>query len=260
MEYIIELENICLSSQNFEVLKDISLKIPAKKCTIIMGPSGGGKSTLLKLLACILLPESGNVYIEGNKLLSLSEKKMMDFRKRSSFVFEDSALWANKNIFDNLALPLNFHYPELTKMEVNDEVKRALQKLDLVDSAYLRPAQLSTGEQKGISFMRALVTRPSILFLDEPTLSVDHKIKDMIMKDIKLLKEKECSIISVSHDPKFVSLFADYFIILNDGEVIETGDVEKIKKSQKQEVRDILSEVLKEVSSYDSELLDLLSN
>lgn len=260
METLIELKDVNVLSGDFPILMNISLKIPAYQCTIIMGPSGCGKSTLLKILAGITIPDSGAVLIEGMDYYSLSEKQTLLFKKKNGFVFQDSALWANKNVFENLSLPLRFHYPELTLKQVEQKVKRALNFINLTDSMYLRPAQLSIGERKMVSFIRAIITEPSIVYMDEPTLSVDNEMKGKLLGMVKKLKESKSTIIAVIHDSSITSMIADNLIILKNGIILAQGPFQKIINSKNEEIKNILEEVVKKPSSYDTDILDLLND
>ena len=259
MEDIIRLEKISILSQNFEVLHKVSVRLPRGKSTIIMGPSGCGKSTLLKVAAGIMIPENGQVFWEEKNLLKLSEKKTAAFRKSNGFVFQDGALWANKSMFENLALPLQFYYRGWSRAEVEHRVFSLLDIMNLSSQSHLRPAQLSYGERKLVSFLRALVLKPSIIFMDEPTLSIDHEMRERMFKMIKELKAEGCSIITVTHDSNLISLIADYLVIVKSGYIIEEGNFEQVRRSTNPEVSKILALVLSEAATYDQDLLDLLN-
>ncbi len=258
MEKLIQLENVVVRSGNFEVLSGANVTIPQGKSTVIMGPSGCGKSTLLKVAAGIIIPESGKVYLKGENLFKLSEKALLAFRKQNGFVFQDAALWANKTIFDNLALPLKLHHRDLSPDELNRKVISLLQKMNLDDSPQLHPAQLSFGERKLASFLRAVIMEPSILFLDDPTTSIDHEMLEIMMQMIKELKQGGCTIIAVTHDAHLASMIADYLIILKEGIILMEGEIDEVRKSTDQKIISVLSEVLSEAATYDTDLLDLL--
>ncbi len=259
METLIELKDVNVLSGDFPILMNISVKIPAAQSTIIMGPSGCGKSTLLKILAGISIPDSGKVFIEGKDYYSLSEKETLLFKKKNGFVFQDSALWANKNVFENLSLPLRFHYPELSQGQIEQKVKKALKFINLIDSIYLRPAQLSIGERKMVSFVRAIIAEPSIVFMDEPILSIDNEMKGKLLGMVKKLRENNCTIIGVIHDSIITSMIADNLIILKSGIILAQGPFHEILNSKNDEIKNILDEVVKKPSSYDTDILDLMN-
>jgi phospholipid/cholesterol/gamma-HCH transport system ATP-binding protein len=259
MEKLIELTNIHLLSEEYEVLDDITVSFPAGQCTMIMGPSGCGKSALLKVIAGIYPPDLGSLMIKGEDFYKLNVKKMAAFKKNSGFVFQDSALWANLNLYQNLALPLQFHFPQMTRKEIDERINAMVNRVRFSDSLQVRPSQLSTGERKVISFLRALITDPAVLFLDEPTSSMDFGYAQIITEMIKETKAKNCTLITVTRDANLISQIADQIIILQKGKIVEADTFENIRKSPNPYVKAVLAQVLGEAASYDSDLLNLLN-
>lgn len=255
---MISLRDVTVHLGGRDVLRGVELSFPQGQSTVIMGPSGSGKSTLLKTAAALIPPDRGKVLFRGRDMFLLSEGGMRELRKASGFVFQDGALWENKTLMENLALPLEVHFPELTAAEVRGKVVRALERGGLADKAHQRPASLAGGEKKIAGILRALVTDPSILFLDEPTLSIDHTMEDKVHRMISDLKASGCVIIAVTHDPRLTSVLADRLVVLDGGSVREAGDFDAVKRSRDPRTREILSEVLGEISSYDTDLLALL--
>lgn len=255
---LISLQNVTVHFSGRDILHDINLSIPAGRSTVIMGPSGSGKSTLLKTAAGLIPPDSGKVFFQGKDMLLLSEGGMRELRRVSGFVFQDGALWENKTLMENLSLPLQVHFPQLSQTEVERRVVRALERGGLVESAHLRPVQLSGGEKKIASFLRALIIEPAILFMDEPTLSIDHTMEEKVGQMINDAKARGCAIIAVTHDPRLTSTLADQLVILDAGVVRDTGDFDTVKRTRDTRTRQILAEVLGEIASYDTDLLALL--
>jgi phospholipid/cholesterol/gamma-HCH transport system ATP-binding protein len=252
------LKNVLVTSEHIAVLNKANAWFPEGMSSVIMGPSGCGKSTLLKVAAGITVPDSGKVYLQGKNLFRLSEKQLLHFRKGNGFVFQDAALWANKTIQQNLALPLQFHRRDLSQHAIDRRINILLEKMDLVDTLNLRPAQLSSGEQKVVSFLRAVILEPSTLFIDEVLPSLDHVMAERLMVMIRDLKEQGCTIIAVTHDARLTSLIADHLVIMNRGRVVECGPFDSVRKSENHEVISILTEVLSEAATYETDLLDLL--
>jgi len=257
---LIRLQDVTVHLGDREILRDVSLSFLPGRSTVIMGPSGSGKSTLLKTVAGLIPPDSGRVFFRGKDMLQLSESGMKELRKSSGFIFQDGALWENKTLMENLALPLQVHFPELSHEEVQRRVVRALERGGLVESAHRRPAGLSGGEKKTASVLRALITEPALLFMDEPTLSIDHTMEEKVSQMIADVKARGCAIIAVTHDPRLTSTLADRLVILDAGEVRETGDFDSVKRSHDPRTREILAEVLGEIASYDTDLLALLDS
>jgi ABC-type transporter Mla maintaining outer membrane lipid asymmetry ATPase subunit MlaF len=255
---VIELHNVRLNLGGYEALRDVSATFPAGESTVIMGPSGCGKSTLLKVAAGIIPPDSGKVLFKSRDIFTLSERGTREMRKANGFVFQDGALWENKTLFENLALPLQFHHPEMPAGEVAHRITRALERVGLEESARERPAQLSGGEKKVASFLRALVTEPTLVFLDEPTLSIDHALTERISQMIRDLKARGATIIAVTHDPQLTSTLADRLLVMDAGQILALGRFDEVKRSRSARVRSIISQVLGEIASYDTDLLELL--
>jgi phospholipid/cholesterol/gamma-HCH transport system ATP-binding protein len=258
MEPMIELEEVNFKSEEFDILTNISLTASKNETTVIMGGLGSGKSTLLKIIAGIYPPDSGRVLYGGVNFHSLSFKEAAKFRKSSGFVFQDSALWANTSIYKNISLPLEYHNPGMPGKEVEARILALVERIGFHDPLHLRPSTLSSGEQKIVSFLRAVVTNPDILFLDDPTQGMDSHFSASLIRVIKEFKERKCTIVAVSHDSTLVSLLADKIIILKHGELMETGKFDEVKKSRDPYVKAILSNVLGEAASFDTDILDLL--
>ena len=255
---LISLQDVTVRLGGRDILKNVNLSLLPGRSTVIMGPSGAGKSTLLKTAAGLIPPDSGKVLFQGKDMLALSESGMLGVRKASGFIFQDGALWENKTLMENLALPLQVHFPQLREKEIDYRVARALERGGLAESAQARPASLSGGEKKIGSILRALITEPAILFMDEPTLSIDHTMEGKVSRMIADAKARGCIIIAVTHDPRLTSTLADQLVILDAGMVRETGDFDSVKRSRDERTREILSEVLGEIASYDTDLLALL--
>jgi len=258
METAIRFENIEVIKGEIILFEDLNISFPKGKSTVIMGPSGCGKSTMLKLAAGILLPDRGNVLIEGKPLLKFSEKELMEFRKHNGFVFQDAALWANKSIFQNLALPLEFHFRHLHSNEVRRRVEKMLATIGFRDDPNLRPAQLSAGECKMASFARALITDPSVIFMDSPLISIDSEVIDRIIRLIQDIKKEGKTILISTHDPRLTSLVADELVVLKKGAVLESGEFDNVVRSTDKEVITVLTDVLSKASTFDGDILELL--
>jgi ABC-type transporter Mla maintaining outer membrane lipid asymmetry ATPase subunit MlaF len=255
---IVTLDDVRLTLGGFEALRGVSLGFAAGKSTVIMGPSGCGKSTLLKVAAGLIPPDSGRVCFQGRDIFQMSERTLMDMRRQHGFVFQDGALWENKSLLENLALPLQVHFPNVSAADRNRRVIRALERVGLEESASERPASLSGGEKKIAAFLRALMTEPALLFMDEPTLSVDYAMTGHINQVIRDQKGRGNTIIAVTHDAQLTATLADRLVVMDAGHVLASGDFDEVKRSKVPRVRAILAEVLKDIASYDTDLLELL--
>ena len=258
MDSLIELQSVTVHAKEYISLDEVSVAFPANRSTVIMGPSGSGKSMLLKVAAALIPPDNGRVLMHGKNLQRLGQKDLLEFRRSSGFMFQDAALWVNKTIFENLALPIQLHYPRRSAEEIEKRVHELLNTMNLLDSPALRPASLSEGEQKIVSFLRAIVLDPQVLFLDEPTTSIDYQLVEKMLRMIKALDEKGCTIIAVTHDAHLTAMIANHLVVLKDGRVLEAAETAKIRQSTNREVIEIISQVLSEAATYDTDILDLL--
>jgi ABC-type multidrug transport system ATPase subunit len=258
MSDLIELRGVTLTLGGHDALRDVSVSFPEGTCSVILGPSGCGKSTLLKVAAGILPPDRGSVLHRGEDLFWATERRNREIKKSSGFSFQDSALWENKSIFDNLALPLQVHSPDMPRAEIERRIVRMLERGNLVDSIRQRPAQLSVGERKIVSIMRALIGEPSVVFMDTPTGTIDPSMAETVMGMIRDIKAKGCTILTVSHDKRIASTLADRLVVLVGGTLAAVGAFDAVKHSPVSKVREVLSEVLGEIASFDTDLLSLM--
>jgi phospholipid/cholesterol/gamma-HCH transport system ATP-binding protein len=260
MDALISLEHVTLISEDFSAIEDVSVDFRKGRSTVIMGPSGCGKSTLLKVAAGLLIPDRGRVVVSGCSFINMSTKQLQEFRRTSGFMFQDAALWANKSVYENLSLPIEYHEPGQASKTVRRRVLDLLRTLELDDSIDLRPAQLSVGERKLVSFLRAIVLQPSLLFVDEPTTSIDHASLQRMMRRIEDLRDQGCTIIAVTHDAHLASMIANDLVVLKAGRILEAADIASVRRSTNREVIEILTQVLSEAATYDTDILDLLGD
>ena len=234
---IIKLKNISYSYDEERVLDKLSLDIEKNKITYLLGNSGSGKTTILRLITGLEVPQEGNVYIE-NVLVSIANSLIVPPEKRKiGYIFQDLALWPHFTVYKNIAFGLQ------NKKE-SDIEKKVLDMLDffgLKDSANKFPHQLSGGQQQMIAISRALVLKPKILLMDEPLANLDIKSKRKILKYLVLLKENfNLSIVYVTHDHREAFEIADDIVVLNDGKIQDSGSIDKIKNSDNEFVKDFL--------------------
>ncbi|WP_223292816.1 ATP-binding cassette domain-containing protein [Breznakiella homolactica] len=214
---MIELKDVSFSAQNMDVVRNISYDFEGGKTTALVGPSGGGKSTVLKLAAGLLLPTSGKVLFRGQDISAMGRPQTLAFRRESAVVFQDSALWANQTLFQTLELPLKIHYPDMDKDERESRIAEVTAAVGYKRALHIRPALLSMGEQKLISFARALLCNPSILFLDEWTESLDDEAARRLVGIVRRRKADNNTILFISHDLEIIKELAEYVVMVIDG-------------------------------------------
>jgi ABC-type transporter Mla maintaining outer membrane lipid asymmetry ATPase subunit MlaF len=251
-------ESVTVLRENSVVLDNLSMSFPEGKTTLVMGPSGSGKSTLLKVAAGLIPPDRGSVLILGKDPQKGWEKDIIEMRRRCGFLFQDGALWQNLSVYQNIALPVEFHHPELNSREIRQRVEASLKKFSMEHLLPYRPARLSGGEKKLVAFARSLILHPLILFLDEPTASVDARSRATVHETIRDLKARERTIVAVTHDADLASMIADYFLVIKNGSILEFDETSQVIRSTNPEVAEILTDVLSETATYDDDILDLL--
>ncbi len=242
--YDIKLKDITLIKNERKILKDINVHFPKGKTTVVIGPSGCGKSTLLKVAAALIPIDSGEILVNDKNLLKMTPQTLLKFRKNSSFVFQDAALWANKSVFENMSLPLKLHYPEMEDNIHNDKINNMLKLVGYTDSIHLRPAALSNGERKMVSLARALITSPELIYMDNPLVLVDPSIAKKMRKLILDLHKSDATILGNFSSPKLINQIADYFVVMKDGKIVETGTVESINTSNNPVTSSIINSLL----------------
>ena len=218
---ILKMLNVSYQDNNQKIIKDVSHYIEPNTVTAFLGKPGSGKSTALKLLAGLIPPSSGSITFEDKDIHSLNQKQNLDFRKRTAFMFQDSALWANQDIYHNLELPLQLHFPKLGQKERRERIMHYTSLVEYHKPLEIRPAALSIGEQKKISFARTLICQPEILFIDEPTESIDEKTEDLFISILKQLISENTTIVYVSHDNYLINSFLCDKIYFENGEIQE---------------------------------------
>ena len=202
---LFKLDNVEFNSRSQRIINGVSMEIEKGQIVGLLGKSGSGKSTLLKIISGILVPSSGRVFFDGKDVKLMSKKENKNFRRRCSFVFQDSALWENQTIEQNLNLPLQTQNQDMP-MDVRMERIQAMCALvGYKRSLALRPVDLSMGEQKLVAFARAFINKPDVLFLDECTESLDSQSAERIISLVADFVRDGNTVAYVSHNRNFVS-------------------------------------------------------
>jgi phospholipid/cholesterol/gamma-HCH transport system ATP-binding protein len=229
---IARMTNVDLSFGERVVLKDCNLDIAEGAITCIIGLSGAGKSTILRLLDGLLLPDSGHVYVRGQDICHMTEEKRNVVRQKISLSFQFSALLDSLTVGENVALPLREH-TRLSEAEIRRSVMDALESVGLTEAYDNLPAELSGGMLKRAGFARAIVTRPELVLYDEPTTGLDPIVTNLITDTILKLREKlRGTAVVISHDLPSIFAMADYVAMLFEGAIIACDTAESIRNSR----------------------------
>ncbi|MFO7849015.1 MAG: ATP-binding cassette domain-containing protein [Spirochaetia bacterium] len=254
----IVLEDVSFEAGGKPILSKINLEFSPAGTTALLGNSGSGKSVLLKVAAGLLTPSSGTVWVNGLNMSTLSEAQEKEFRRSSGFVFQDGALWANRSVFDNVQFPLEVHYPLMGTNIRKKKVESQLEKVGFQGDIYLRPGEISTGEQKMVSLARSLVTSPELLFLDNPLVSLDTGSAESMIEIIKDLHKKNTTLIGSFSSAELISLVADELVVLHKGEVLISGDFRTVRDTDNPAAKNVLLSLFKEAASFDQDILELM--
>ncbi len=223
-----------------QVLDGVTCDIPRGQVTVIMGPSGTGKSVLLSHVVGLLRPDAGDVIVNGFSVPRLSEKELLDLRRQVGMLFQDGALFSSMNLYDNVAFPLRQHTRK-SERQIREIVMARLAEVGLSGAEERMPNELSGGMRKRAGFARALVLEPKILLCDEPDSGLDPVRTALLCQLIKDVQRRHnCSAVIISHDIKAVFEIADYVILLHKGHVVEQGSKVQLRQSHNPFTRQFL--------------------
>lgn len=224
----IEFKDVHLSFDDVKILNGISFTVRKGETKIILGRSGGGKSTIIRLILGLLKPDSGEILIDGEDITDYTEPDMMDVRKKIGMVFQEGALFDSLSVYENVAYRL--HEQGVAEEDVEQEVRRMLQFVDLEDAIDKLPNELSGGMRRRVGIARALVGDPKIALFDEPTAGLDPPTARTICElAIKLRDLEDVSSIFVTHEMQNLDyLCSEYASVNEDGQVVFEREGEKL--------------------------------
>ena len=239
---LIEFRHVYKSFGKKLVLEDISFKVEKNSIAVVMGPSGTGKSTVIKHIVGLLKPTKGDIIVDGISVPSCNEKELLNLRKKVGFAFQFGALFDSMNIYENVSFPLVEH-AKLSKKEIDKKVNESLELVGLKPSEVLHlfPHELSGGMQKRAAIARTTILHPEIILYDEPTSGLDPIASDLISRLIvKLRDELGITSIVISHDIKESFKIADQMIMLYDKHIIADNNPEFFKTTTNPIIRQFI--------------------
>lgn len=258
-EAIISLRNLRVNYGEREILHGLSLEVMRGETLVILGGSGSGKSTLLRTLVGLERPSSGEIWLKGKNLATISEAEMNEIRKKIGMSFQGGALFGSMTVGENVALPLREH-TKLVESTIEIVVRLKLDQVGLAGFENYMPSQLSGGMKKRAAVARAMAMDPEILFFDEPSAGLDPIIAAGVDELILELKKAfHMTIVVVTHELASAFLIADRMVLIDKGNIVAIGSTEEMRSSTQPRVRQFLDRIPEPEVSQEADYLQMLT-
>jgi phospholipid/cholesterol/gamma-HCH transport system ATP-binding protein len=240
-EDAIEIIDLVKQFGRTRILNGCNLGLPDNMISMVLGPSGTGKSVLIKHIVGLLYPDSGDVLVHGESIPNMSDDELFEVRKKFGLLFQDGALFGSMNVLDNTAFPLRQH-TDKGEDEIEDIVTRRLREVGLAEAMYKMPNELSGGMRKRAGFARALVLDPAIVMFDEPDSGLDPVRTALLCELIREVHEENggCYLV-ISHDLGTARRIADFIAVLWKGRIVESGPSDELFNSRNEFVNQFLN-------------------
>jgi len=240
-EDAIEIIDLVKQFGRTRILNGCNLGLPDNMISMVLGPSGTGKSVLIKHIVGLLYPDSGDVLVHGESIPSMSDDELFEVRKKFGLLFQDGALFGSMNVYDNTCFPLRQH-TDKSEDEIEEIVSRRLREVGLSEAQYKMPNELSGGMRKRAGFARALVLDPAIVMFDEPDSGLDPVRTALLCELIREVHEENggCYLV-ISHDLGTARRIADFIAVLWKGRIVESGPSDELFNSNNEFVNQFLN-------------------
>jgi phospholipid/cholesterol/gamma-HCH transport system ATP-binding protein len=240
VDNVIEIHDLYYSRGRMEIFKGLNIAIARGAVTAIMGPSGTGKTTLLRLITRQLIPDRGTILVNGVDIATLNHKELYVLRRQFGMLFQNGALLTDLNVFENVAFPLREH-TRLPNRLIRHIVLTKLHAVGLRGAADMQPAQLSGGMARRVALARAMVMDPEILIYDEPFVGLDPISMGVIVRLVRQMNDAlGISSILVSHDVQEIATVSDCSFLLADGKVAASGSPDELSSTSSELVRQFM--------------------
>jgi polar amino acid transport system ATP-binding protein len=217
-----------------EVLKGVSFEVDRGQVKVVIGPSGSGKSTLLRCLAMLEPTDSGDVYLEDERLSALCEKELAPHRSEVGMVFQRFNLFQNMTALGNVMCGL-LHVRRLSRREARERALELLDRVGVADKAAQYPDELSGGQQQRVAIARALVMRPKAMLFDEPTSALDVELVREVLDVMEALAREGTTMVVVTHELRFAQHVANAVLMMDDGRIVEEAPPDQFFSAPKEE-------------------------
>jgi len=224
-----------------KILRGLNMGLPNDRISMILGPSGTGKSVCIKHMVGLLYPDEGDVLVHGESVPNMADDELFEMRKKFGVLFQDGALFGSMNLYDNVAFPLRQH-TDKGEEEIGEIVGRRLREVGLADAVEKMPNELSGGMRKRAGFARALVLDPDIVLFDEPDSGLDPVRTALLCELIQEIHEENGgAYVVITHDIMSARRVAEYIAVLWKGRIVESGPADELFNSDNPFVRQFLS-------------------
>jgi len=238
---MIEIRGLAKRLGRRQVLEGLDLDIRTGETLVVLGPSGTGKSVLLKHVIGLMKPDAGSIRIDGEDIVELKEKELNLVRRRFGMLFQGAALFDSMTVGENVALAMQEHARDMTPEEVGRRVRERLDWVGLEEAEGMKPSSLSGGMRKRAGLARALAMDPEYILYDEPTTGLDPITADVINQLIRALQKRlNVTSVVVTHDIKSAFAVADRIVLLYEGHVVYDGTVDETRRTDDAMVRQFL--------------------
>ena len=240
-EDAIEIIDVVKQFGRTRILNGLNLGLPNDQISMVLGPSGTGKSVLIKHIVGLLYPDAGDVLVHGESVPNMSDDELFDMRKKFGLLFQDGALFGSMSVFDNTAFPLRQH-TDKSEDEITEICNRRLREVGLAEAMEKMPNELSGGMRKRAGFARALVLDPAIVMFDEPDSGLDPVRTALLCELIREIHEESggCYLV-ISHDLGTARRIADFIAVLWKGRIVESGPSDELFDSENEFVAQFLN-------------------
>jgi phospholipid/cholesterol/gamma-HCH transport system ATP-binding protein len=240
-EDAIEIIDLVKQFGRTRILNGLNLGLPDNQISMVLGPSGTGKSVLIKHIVGLLYPDAGDVLVHGESVPNMTDDELFEMRKKFGLLFQDGALFGSMNVYDNTAFPLRQH-TDKSEEEIGEIVNRRLREVGLAEAVQKMPNELSGGMRKRAGFARALVLDPAIVMFDEPDSGLDPVRTALLCELIREVHEENggCYLV-ISHDLGTARRIADFIAVLWKGRIVESGPSDELFDSDNEFVAQFLN-------------------
>ena len=219
---VLRVENISKRLGGRQILKNVSLQLHRGELKVLIGPSGGGKSTLLQCINFLIPPDEGRIWLKEQQIEIHRKQDLYAYRQKVGMIFQDFNLFDHLNALDNVSIALR-KVKKIARKDAEERAMRELERVGLGDKTTLYPSQLSGGQKQRVSIARALAMDPEALLLDEPTSALDPELIGEVLGVIRNLAQDGMTMIMATHQLGFIRTLADDILFMQNGQIIEQG-------------------------------------